>query len=62
MDIHLYYLKPGTSPTADEIIQCCKERPARFKALKAVEFVELPKTSTGKIQKYVLRQKEWEGR
>ena len=34
---------------------------ARFKAPKSVEFVELPKTSTGKVQKFVLRQKEWAG-
>ena len=35
---------------------------ARFKAPAAVEFVdELPKTSTGKIQKFQLREQEWEG-
>jgi len=37
-------------------------RLAHFKAPKAVEFCELPKTSTGKIQKYVLREREWAGR
>ena len=35
-----------------------KEHIARFKA-PAVEFTELPKTSTGKVQKFVLRDKEW---
>ena len=39
-----------------------RERIARFKAPKYVEFGELPKTATGKIQKYILREKEWEGR
>jgi len=54
--------KPGEAPTAEEIIAFCKENLARFKAPKAVEFIELPKTSTGKIQKYVLREKEWGSR
>jgi len=55
-------LKPGASPSAEELIGFCKEHLARFKAPKSVEFVNLPKTSTGKVQKYVLRQKEWGGR
>jgi fatty-acyl-CoA synthase len=54
--------KPDTNPSAEEIINFCKENLARFKAPKAVEFIELPKTSTGKIQKYVLREKEWRNR
>jgi fatty-acyl-CoA synthase len=54
--------KPGTSPTAEDIISFCKENLARFKAPKVVEFGELPKTATGKIQKYKLREKEWAGR
>jgi fatty-acyl-CoA synthase len=53
--------KPGSNPSAEELIAFCKENLARFKAPKAVEFVDLPKTSTGKIQKFVLRQKEWAG-
>ncbi len=53
--------KPGTNPTAEDIINFCKERIARFKVPKAVEFGELPKTSTGKIMKYKLREKEWTG-
>jgi fatty-acyl-CoA synthase len=47
--------------TEEEIIEHCKERIARFKAPDAVEFGELPKTATGKVQKYILREQEWEG-
>jgi len=54
--------KPDTNPTAAEIIAFCKDNLARFKAPKSVEFGELPKTATGKIQKYILRDKEWKGR
>ncbi|MDQ4105863.1 MAG: AMP-binding protein, partial [Actinomycetota bacterium] len=54
-------LKKGAETTEQEIIDFCKERIARFKAPAAVEFGELPKTSTGKVQKFVLRDKEWEG-
>jgi len=53
--------KPGTHPTEQEIIHFCREHLAHYKCPKAVEFCELPKTSTGKIQKYVLREKEWKG-
>ena len=42
-------------------IAFCRERLARFKCPKAVEFGDLPKTSTGKIQKFVLREREWAG-
>jgi len=41
----------------DEIVAHCREHLARFKVPKRVLFGELPKTSTGKIQKFVLRQK-----
>src|SRR3712207_687810 len=54
-------LKGGEQVTEQEIIDFCKERLARYKAPAAVEFGELPKTSTGKVQKFVLRDKEWEG-
>jgi len=54
--------RPGTSPTAEDIIAFCRANIARFKVPKAVEFGELPKTSTGKVMKYVLRNKEWAGR
>jgi fatty-acyl-CoA synthase len=54
-------LKKGQEATEQEIIDYCKEHIARFKAPAAVEFTDLPKTSTGKVQKFVLRDKEWAG-
>ncbi len=50
-------LKPDHDATSEEIIAFCRERLAGFKTPKAVEFGELPKTSTGKIQKFLLRDK-----
>jgi fatty-acyl-CoA synthase len=55
-------LKEGEEATEEEIIDFVKENIARFKAPAAIEFSEeLPKTSTGKIQKFHLREREWEG-
>ena len=54
-------LKQGEEATEEEIIDFCKERIARFKAPEAVDFGDLPKTATGKVQKFVLRDQEWEG-
>ena len=54
--------REGTILTEEELIEFAKERIARFKAPKYVEFGPLPKTATGKIQKYVLREKEWAGK
>lgn len=54
--------KAGTDPSAQDIINYTKEHLARFKAPKYIEFGELPKTATGKIQKFKLREKEWEGK
>ena len=48
-------LRPEARATADEIIKFCREHLAGFKTPKAVVFSELPKTSTGKIQKFQLR-------
>jgi len=48
-------LRPGKEATAEEIIKWCREGLAHFKAPKHVVFTELPKTSTGKIQKFKLR-------
>ncbi len=48
-------LRPGAQATADDIIKFCREHLAGFKTPKAVVFSELPKTSTGKIQKFQLR-------
>jgi fatty-acyl-CoA synthase len=50
-------LKQNTKITEREIIDFCREHLAKFKAPRAVVFGELPKTSTGKIQKFVLREK-----
>jgi acyl-CoA synthetase (AMP-forming)/AMP-acid ligase II len=55
-------LKPGQHATEPEIIDFCKQHIAGFKAPAAVEFGDLPKTSTGKIQKFVLRDREWKGK
>jgi fatty-acyl-CoA synthase len=55
-------LKPGESAQPQEIIEHVRSQLAHYKAPDEVEVVEaLPKTSTGKIQKYVLREKEWAG-
>jgi fatty-acyl-CoA synthase len=50
-------LKPNAEASEAEIIGFCRARMAKFKAPRAVVFGELPKTSTGKIQKFVLREK-----
>jgi fatty-acyl-CoA synthase len=55
-------LLPGKTATQEEIIDFCRQEIAHFKAPAAVEFCDLPKTSTGKVQKFVLRDKEWAGR
>ena len=55
-------LSPHATASEADIIEHCRSRIARFKAPKSVEFGPLPKTSTGKVQKYVLREREWKGR
>jgi fatty-acyl-CoA synthase len=50
-------LKPGVSVTEAELIEHCRRHLARFKAPRSVIFGDLPKTSTGKIQKFVLRER-----
>ena len=56
-------LKPGAAATGPELIAHVQGRLARYKAPEAVEFVpELPRTSTGKVQKFELREREWAGR
>jgi fatty-acyl-CoA synthase len=53
-------LKPNTDLSSEALFTYCRERLAGFKCPKRMEFVEqLPKTSTGKIQKYILREGEW---
>jgi fatty-acyl-CoA synthase len=55
-------LKEGASAEAGDIVEHVRSQLAHFKAPDQVDLVaELPKTSTGKIQKYVLRDKEWAG-
>ena len=49
-------VKHGSTVTEEELIDFCRGQLARFKAPKRIVFGELPKTSTGKIQKFVLRQ------
>lgn len=50
-------LKPGCRADENEIIRHCRERLAKFKVPKAVLFGPLPKTSTGKVQKFILRER-----
>jgi fatty-acyl-CoA synthase len=49
-------LKPGASATTEEILQWCRQGLARYKVPRYVVFAEVPKTSTGKIQKFKLRE------
>jgi fatty-acyl-CoA synthase len=50
-------LKPGKQASAEDIMEWCRQGLAKFKVPKHVVFTELPKTSTGKIQKFKLREK-----
>jgi len=50
-------LKPDAQVSEKEIVEFCRQHMARFKVPRAVVFGELPKTSTGKIQKFVLRER-----
>jgi len=54
-------LKPGASATEAELIAFARERLAHFKAPRTVVFAEIPKTSTGKIQKHLLRDRARSG-
>ena len=49
-------LKPGKTATAEELMAFCRQHVAHYKAPRHVVFDELPKTSTGKVQKYILRE------
>ena len=49
-------LRPGASATAEEMIAHCRATLARYKVPRTIVFTELPKTSTGKIQKFALRE------
>jgi fatty-acyl-CoA synthase len=48
-------LRPGHTATPEEIVAYCREHVAHYKAPRYVVFGDLPKTSTGKVQKYILR-------
>jgi len=50
-------LKQGASTDEDEVIAFCRQTLAGFKVPRKVVFGPLPKTATGKIQKFVLRQR-----
>jgi fatty-acyl-CoA synthase len=50
-------LKPGAQVSVEDLIKHCKQHLAGFKVPGAIEFGELPKTSTGKIQKFELRKR-----
>jgi fatty-acyl-CoA synthase len=52
-------LNEGAAAGGDEIIAFCRDRLAHYKCPDSVQFGALPKTSTGKVQKFELREKEW---
>ena len=59
----LVVVAPEAQVTEDQLIAYCKERLAGFKAPTSVEFRDsIPRTATGKIQKFKLRQEYWQGR
>ena len=54
--------REGTSPTSESVIAHCRELMAHFKAPSRIEFVQaLPRTATGKLKKFELREEFWEG-
>jgi fatty-acyl-CoA synthase len=58
----LIVLREGTQATQDEIIAFSREHLAHFKCPTSVDFVEsLPRTATGKLQKFVIREQFWKG-
>ena len=58
----LIVLRAGASADEAEVIAHCRERIAHFKCPTSVDFIEaLPRTATGKLQKFVLRERYWQG-
>jgi fatty-acyl-CoA synthase len=55
-------LNDETTAAGEEIIEFCRKRLAHYKCPDTVEFGPLPKTSTGKVQRFALREREWTGR
>jgi fatty-acyl-CoA synthase len=49
-------LKPGAQVSSDDLMQWCRQHLASYKCPRTVVFAEIPKTSTGKIQKFKLRE------
>ena len=59
----LVVLREGETATEEEMIGFCRDNMAHFKCPTSIEFIdELPRTVTGKLQKYKLRDKYWEGK
>jgi len=55
-------LRPGSSADEKELIAFCREHLAHFKCPTSVDFMDaLPRTATGKLQKFMLREKYWKG-
>ena len=52
-------LKEGATTSEEDIVAFCRERLAHFKCPDEISFRSLPKTSTGKVQKFALREPEW---
>jgi len=50
-------LKPGKTATVEELLDWCRQNLARYKVPRTIIFAEIPKTSTGKLQKFQLREK-----
>jgi fatty-acyl-CoA synthase len=55
-------LRPGMQAPAEELTAFCREQLAGYKCPDSVEYGSLPRTATGKVQKFVLREREWAGR
>jgi fatty-acyl-CoA synthase len=55
-------LRPGMDAPAEALRAFCREQLAGFKCPDSVEYCSLPRTATGKVQKFVLREREWAGR
>jgi fatty-acyl-CoA synthase len=56
----LVVLRSGPTPTPRELIDFCRDRLAHFKCPTSLDFVaELPRTATGKLQKFILREQHW---
>jgi fatty-acyl-CoA synthase len=49
-------LRPGATATAEELVEWCRQGLARYKVPRHFVFVDVPRTSTGKIQKFKLRE------